>query len=166
MRNLLRRFAKMLRQDETGATLAEFAISCIILLTAIVVVAETCFAMYAYHFVSYSAQQAARYAIVHGDRWGSTTCASASTYDCNATAANIQSYVQGLAPSGMNGSAVTVTTTWPGTTLSGSTTGCSTPNSDGCLVQITVSYPFGVNFPLLPTETLQFTAHSQMVIEQ
>lgn len=166
MTHKLRYIVKGLRHNEAGATLAEFAITCIVLLTALVAVAEFCIALYTYEFVSYSAQQAGQYAIVRGAHWRSSACATRSSYGCNATAADIQNYVKGLAPPGVNPDSITVNASWPGKKLSGSTTGCSVPNSDGCLVKISVSYPFSMHIPLLPALTVRFAAHSDMVIQQ
>lgn len=165
MNHSLRQLTHALRHNETGATLVEFSLTCIILLTMILVVAEFCIAMYTYHFVSYSAQQAARYAIVRGARW-TQSCASTNNYDCQASATDIQNYVQGLAPPGVNPASLTVTTSWPGKSLKGATAKCVHKNSDGCTIEITVSYPFGMHLPLLPSMTTQFTAHSEMVIQQ
>lgn len=162
----LRYSVKSLRGNEAGETLVEFAITCILLLTMIVGVAEFCMALYAYEFVSYGAQQAAQYDIVRGAHWRTSACASPKSYDCNATAADIQEYVEGLVPPGLNPGSVTVHTSWPGESIRGATAKCSTPNSDGCVVKISVSYPFSMHVPLLPELTMDFTSHSEMVIEQ
>lgn len=154
------------RREERGASLVEFAVSIVLFMTLIVGIAWFAMAMYAYHYVSYSAQQAARYAIVRGADWGTTTCAAANSYACNATAANVQSYIRSVAPAGINPNDVTVTTTWPGTTPSGSATGCSPANKSGCLVNVTISYPFAMYIPLVPTTSLQFSASAQMVVQE
>jgi hypothetical protein len=55
-------------------------------------------------------------------------------------------YVQSLATVGINRSGVTINTTnsyiWPGQTPSGSTAPCSTTNSQGYIVKVTVNYTF------------------------
>lgn len=154
-----------IRHEEHGQALIEFAISCVLFLTLIAGTAGFAFAMYAYHFVSYSAQQAARYAIVHGGDW-SSTCAAATSYGCNATSADVQEYIRSIAPLGIVANQITVTTTWPGTAPSGSSANCSPANMSGCIVNVTISYPFGMNFPLVPATTLQLSAKSEMVIQQ
>lgn len=161
----LKRAAIRVQRDESGATLVEFAISLILFMMLILGIAEFSVALYSYHFVSYSAQQAARYAIVRGSRW-QTACASADSYDCDASAANIQDYVRGIAAPLINPNAITVSTTWPGTTPSGSTTGCTPANKGGCVVDIRVTYPFSFSIPLVPAGTLQFSANSEMVIQE
>lgn len=150
---------------ESGATLVEFAIACILFMTLVLGVAEFSLAIYSYHFVSYSAQRAARYAIVRGSRWKSG-CATADSFECDASAADVQEYVRGLAPPLINPKAITVSTTWPGTTPSGSSTNCTPTNKSGCVVDINVSYPFNISIPLVPSKTLQFSARSEMVIQE
>jgi Flp pilus assembly protein TadG len=143
----------------------EFAISIVLFMMLIVGIAWFAIAMYTYHYVSYSAQQAARYAVVRGAHWKSN-CTSGSEFACTATNTSVQDYLRGIAPPLINPSLITVTTTWPGTTPSGSTTGCSPANKSGCLVEVTVSYPFSMHVPLAPSTTLQLSANSEMVIQQ
>jgi Flp pilus assembly protein TadG len=152
--------------EEHGSAMMEFALSAVVLLMVIFGIMDFSRAVYVYHFVSYSAQQGTRYAIVRGAHWGSTSCASTTTLACNATAANVQSYVQSLATKGITASKVTVTTTWPGTNLKGSSTGCGTANSSGCLVKVKVSYSFSFILPFLPKSALGFTGTSEAVIQE
>lgn len=164
----LRSHIRTFHHRQNGDALIEFGITCIAFLALIVGVAEFAIAMYTYYSVSYSAQQAGRYAIVRGAHWSSTPCSNTNVYefDCDASSTNVQNYVRALASPGINPSSITVTTTWPGTGPSGSTTGCSTPNSTGCMVQITVQYPFAINLPLIPHHILKFSASSQMIIQE
>jgi Flp pilus assembly protein TadG len=152
-------------REETGATLVEFAISLLLFLILVLGIAEFSFAIYSYHFVSYGAQQAARYAIVRGSHWN-TACSSTVNYSCDASSTSIQDYVRSLASPGINPNSISVTTTWPGTTPSGSTTSCTPTNKAGCVVKITVSYPFNFSLPLVNPGVLQFSSSSQMVIQQ
>jgi hypothetical protein len=107
---------------------------------------------------------------VRGSSWGSTSCASTSTFSCNATAANVVSYVQSIVPPGISsGTPLSVTTTWPGTELAGSATTCSTTNgnnSPGCLVMVQVSYSFTYFLPFLPTSALALKSTSEVIILQ
>lgn len=159
---ILRRIAG----EEHGDAMMEFALSATVLLMTIFGIMDFCRAIYAYHFVSYSAQQGTRYAMVRGAHWGAASCGSTTTQACNATSANVQSYIQGLAPYGITASSVSVTTTWPGTKLSGSTTGCSTVNSPNCLVKVQVNYSFSFLLPFLPKSSLGFTGTSEAVIQE
>ena len=158
----LRRIVK----EDAGETMMEFALSASILLMTIFGVMDFARALYVYHFASYAAQQGTRYAMVRGAHWGTTTCASTTSVACNASSSNVKSYVQGLATNGITGSNVSVTTTWPGTTISGSTTGCSTTNSPGCLVKVKVTYSFSFVLPWLPKSALGFTGTSVAVIQE
>jgi Flp pilus assembly protein TadG len=156
--------AARFHRQESGATMVEFAVSLILFMSLFLAVIEFSLAIYSYDFVSYGAQQAARYAIVRGSRW-KTACASTNSYDCVASAGNIQDYVRGLASPGIVANSINVTTNWPGTTPTGSTTGCSPANANGCVVNINVTYPFNLAIPFAASKTLQFSASSQMVIE-
>jgi Flp pilus assembly protein TadG len=156
--------------SERGDGMIEFAISAVVLFTCIFGIIGCSQLLYAYHFTSYSAREATRYAMVRGSTWGSTNCATTTTAVCNATTANVQAYVQSIVPPGMNaGTPLTVTTTWPGTELAGSATTCSTTNgnnSPGCLVMVQVSYSFNYLLPFLPTTALNLRSTSEVVILQ
>ncbi|MBV8632389.1 MAG: pilus assembly protein [Silvibacterium sp.] len=165
----MRRYTRKLRrifQEDAGDAKLEFAMSAMTLLMAIFGAMDFARAGYVFHFVSYAAQQGTRYAMVRGASWG-TSCASASSNGCTASSSNVQSYVQGLAGPLITSSSITVTTTWPGTNVGGSTAGCSTTNTAGCLVKVKVSYPF--SFPMslsfLPSITKTFTGTSEAVIQ-
>jgi Flp pilus assembly protein TadG len=129
---------------QRGATLVEFALSVMLLLTLMLGVVEFGRALYAYHFTSHAARQAARWAAVNG-----STCSDDSS--CNgssgmnsgyATATDIQDYAKNLAPLGMNPSDLTVTACWPSaqstslscaSSLATEPTSCSTyPTALGC----------------------------------
>ncbi len=155
---------KLVRQ-ERGDSMAEFALSVVVLLTAIFGIMDCSRALFVYHFVSYAAQEGTRYAIVHGSEFSGTSCATTSSYSCDATGANITSFVKGLAPPGVG--TVSVTPTWPGKQPNGSTTGCSTTASvDGCLVKVKVSVTFNFVLSYLPASSMTFTSTSQGVVQQ
>src|SRR5580692_4059609 len=103
---------------ERGDEMIEFAIVAVVLFTCIFALLNCSLLLYTYHFAAYAAREATRYAMVRGSTWGSTSCASTSTFSCNATAANVVSYVQSIVPPGISsGTPLSVTTTWPGTEL-------------------------------------------------
>ena len=154
-----------------GEQMIEFAISAVVLFTCIFGIIGCSQLLYAYHFTSYAAREATRYAMVRGSTWGSTNCATVATSVCNATTANVQAYVQSIVPPGMNSGTppLAVTTTWPGTELAGSVATCSTTNgnnSPGCLVMVQVSYSFSYLLPFLPTTALNLKSTSEVVILQ
>lgn len=171
MQTLLR-----LAREEDGSELVEFALTGTLMVVLLFGVLQWMFAIYAYHFTTYAAQQGARYAMVRGYTWSkntTTNCSSSAppsftmSYACTASSSDIQNYVQSLATGGISASNVTINTTnsyvWPGTTPDGAT--CAQVNSQGCLVKVTVSYT--INFlPFLKISALPISATSETVILQ
>jgi Flp pilus assembly protein TadG len=160
--------------DDSGAELVEFALSFSVLVGLLFGIIFACLALYTRHFVCQAALEGARWAMVRG----SASCTDTPNLtDCNATQAEIQTYVQGLSFPGVNSQSLTVTTTW--CSASASTprtwTGCAsgTSNAPGNAVQVQVSYPFPFSIPsvkmkslTLSTSTLTFSSTSQLVISQ
>jgi Flp pilus assembly protein TadG len=176
MRKLLR-----LAREERGSTLVEFAMTALLLIVLSGAILQWALAMYAYHFTTFAAQQGARFASVRGYTWSKSVATNCSTaappgftmpYQCTASSADIQNYVQSLATLGINPSTVTINTTssylWPGVTpdCASSCSACSSnANSQGCMVKVTVSYTF--NFlPFLKSSALSIGATSEDVILQ
>jgi len=130
------RRVKSLVCDEDGAELVEFALSATIFFTLIFGIMEFCLVIYADNFVAIAAQQGTRYAMVRGSDW---------TSSC---AADVQNYELSLAHPGLNLEASNITVTWLTTTAAGS---ACTKYSQGCQVEVTVSYPFQLNIPFFST---------------
>jgi Flp pilus assembly protein TadG len=165
-----------LAREERGSELVEFAITASLLIFLLLGVLQWMFAMYGYHFATYAAQQGTRFAMVRGNTWSENLATNCSTsappnftmkFGCTASSTDIQNYVKSLATAGINPSNVTINTTssyvWPGKTPDGVT--CSTTNSQGCLVKVTVTYAF--NFlPFLPMPALSMSATSEAAILQ
>ena len=153
---------------ERGEEMIEFAIVAVVLFTCIFAIINCSLLLYTYHFAAYAAREATRYAMVRGSTWGSTSCATTATFSCNATAANVASYVQSIVPPAISsGTPLSVTTTWPGTELAGSATTCTTSNgnnSPGCMVMVQVSYSFNYVLPFLPASALTLRSTSEVVI--
>jgi Flp pilus assembly protein TadG len=137
-----------LLRSECGSGLVEYAIITILFLTMVLGIADFSRALYAYHFVSSQAREAARYAMVRGCSTTSTHCPTP------ATASDIQTFVKNV-PLGIDASKVTVPTpTW-------------TPDhKPGSVVSVEVDYAFDFMFPFVSTSTLNFTSTSKMVIAQ
>jgi Flp pilus assembly protein TadG len=168
-----------LGREEHGSTLVEFAITGWLMLVLLFGVFEVLFAMYAYSFTTYAAQQGARFAMVRGETWSENVATSCGTsappsftmkYNCTATASDIQNFVQSLSTGGINPGGVTINETssyvWPGTTPDNVTTGCTTyANSKGCMVKVTVSLTFKF-IPFVTSTTLSMSATSEKVILQ
>jgi Flp pilus assembly protein TadG len=137
-----------LLKSESGSGLVEYALITILLMTMLLGIADFSRALYAYHFVSSQAREAARYAMVRG-------CATKSTHcPTPASASDIQTFVKNV-PLGIDASKVTVPTpVW-------------TPDhKPGSVVSVEVDYAFNFIFPFVSTATLNFTSTSQMVITQ
>jgi len=155
----MRRVKKLVCQED-GAELVEFAAAATIFLTLIFGIIEFSLGLYADNFVATAAQQGTRYAMVRCSDWTSA-CATASSFDCQATAANVQSYILSQAHPGLNLTASNITVTWLTTTASGST---CVQYAQGCQVEVTVNYPFQPNIPFF-TSSIQLSSTSIETIQ-
>jgi Flp pilus assembly protein TadG len=153
--------------SEQGTELVEFSLVACLLFTCIFGIMGIANALYTYHFTCYAAREATRYGMVRGSTWHGTSCASTTTQACDATSANIISMVQTIVPPGLSTSLLTVTPTWTGAALSGTTTTCDTSNGSngpGCVLQVKVSYSFSYGLPFLPASALTFSSTSKVII--
>lgn len=153
--------------SEHGAALVEFALSASIMIAVLLGLFAMLMALYTYHYVSYAAREGSRYAIVRG-----ADCSQSSAMPgCNATSADIQTYVRSLGYPGINPNDMTVTTTWllangtvPATwSPCTAAVGCNVPGNE---VQVQVQYAFPFNIPFVPSRTLDLSSASTMVISQ
>lgn len=145
--------------DRHGAMLVEFSVSITVALALLFWVFYASMALYADHFTANAARAATRYAMVRGSTWGGTTCSSAATLECTATTTDVSSYVNTLVTPGLDTGALTVTTTWPGTTPTGAA--CDTTNGSNspyCSVTVQVTYNFNLTAPILPHQSLTFSS--------
>lgn len=150
---------------EDGATMVEFALIASVLLAMIFGIFESCLALHTHNYVSEVAREGTRYAIVRGS-------ACTGFPDCNATQAQIQTYVQSIQYPGTNPAKhMTVTASWfspsggpPATTW----IACTKPpcNQPGNLVQVGVKYTFPLSIPFWSGATINLSSTSQMVISQ
>lgn len=155
----------MSRHYQRGASLPETAIVIAVVLMLMFGIIDFSRFMYTYAFVANTAREGARWAMVRG----SLSCTNAPNLaSCNATPAQIQSYVQTLSVGLTDSSKLTINTSsssvWPGCTpiaARGSPT-----NGPGCVVAVQVSYPFKFILPYLPGPTYTMTNTSQMIITQ
>lgn len=155
-------FIRLLGKSEAGATLVETAISLAVLLGVLIGTFEMCLALYSYHFVSYAAREASRYAVVRG----STSCSNTPNLaNCNVTSAQLQTWVQNLSFPGIIANNLTVTATWPTTGAScyPSATPCNNPSN---LVNVVVNYAYPFAVPFWKSGTINISSTSQMVISQ
>lgn len=153
---------------ETGGTMVEGAITLTLLLMAIFGIMDCSRALYCDHYVRYTAEEAARYAMVRGSTWKNATCTTTATESCTATGANVLAWVNSITPPGIDTSNnLTVTTTWTGKTPSGlSCTSTSATNSPGCVVRVQIGYNFNFVLPFLPANGILLQSSSSVAISQ
>ena len=154
-------------QGEEGSTIVESALAFTVMSALIIGILQMCLALYAYHNTAEYARVGSRFAMVRG----SMSCTTTPTLSkCNATAAQIKTYVQGQGFPGIVKTSIGVTTTWytPSTTMPTTWTLCSTGtcNAPGYLVKVVVNYPLTVKIPFAHVPALSFNSTSQMVISQ
>jgi Flp pilus assembly protein TadG len=123
--------------------MAEFALVLTPCLTLFFGIINFALALYCYDFVCYSAQQAVRYATVHG-----ATAASP------VTSSGMTTFVDGLVVGVLNTASLTVTTTW------------APNNSPGGVVTVVVTYNFPPLTKLVSSVTIPLTRTAAMVITQ
>jgi Flp pilus assembly protein TadG len=157
---------RMLRaaRREEGANLIEMALSAVVLFLLLMGLMEMCLGFYAYHATDVAARMGTRWAMVRG----STSCSNTPNLtDCDATAAEIQSYVAGLGYLNMTTSDVTVNwlTTSGLTPATWSTCSTGTCNAPGNQVQVIVTYPVSLHLPLF-NHTFNVGSTSKVVISQ
>lgn len=161
-------------RDDRGSELVEFALAVPILLALFFGMMDFSRAMYCYHYVTYAAQEGARYAIVRGADTTAGQCKTSAapnfteTYNCVAASGDVQNYLSSRTLPLIDPDAVTVTTTWPGTTpdCTSNCTACSPSNGEGCIVNVRVNYAFRFLLPFLPRSVvLNFSGTSEKVIQ-
>lgn len=149
----------MTRYRERGASMVEFAIAATALLLMMFGILEFGRVMYTYHTVSNAARLGSRWAIVRG-----SGCAVLD--HCNATSADIQTWVQSQVPM-VDSNTLSVSATWSTSTDPSVDCSASDPtgnNGMGHLVCVTVSYPFNFAVPFVSQTPLTLTSTSKMVI--
>jgi Flp pilus assembly protein TadG len=138
-----RRLRDGLRRRPPAQAVAEFALVLTPCLALFFGVINFALALYCYDFVCYSAQQAVRYATVHG-----------STAPTIVSSTDVKNYVNTLVVGVLNTSAMTVTTTW------------SPDNKPGSVVTVSVSYNFPPLTNLVSSVTIPLSRTAAMVITQ
>lgn len=123
-------------------------------------------ALYTYNFVAHAAREGTRYASVRGITAGSTCSGTPFPANCTASTTGVTNYLRSSIPA-LDGTKMTVTTTWPVQTYSpGLCSTASTKNSPCCTVQVNVSYSYSFMLPYLPTAAITMSNTSKMVISQ
>ncbi len=149
-----------------GGSLIEMAFVGGTVVAILMALMQVSLALFSYDYVSNAARTASRYAMVRGANSCSNT---PNLSNCNATAAEIQSYIQGLNYPGIDSGNLTVTTTWlsASSTTPTTWTACAGQcNAPGNQVKVVVSYPFPLEIPFVSRSTLTMTSTSQTIIAQ
>jgi Flp pilus assembly protein TadG len=141
---------------QRGAAIVEQALILPVLLTLMFGAIDMARALYTYHYVSYIAREATRWASVR------------SAGSINGSSLNqVQGYVSNVSGMGLDPSAITSTTNYiappNGTPLC---PGGNANNKPGCIVQVTVNYDFRFIVPLIPSGGFTMSSESQMIITQ
>jgi Flp pilus assembly protein TadG len=123
--------------------MAEFALIAIPCLMLFFGIMNFAMALYCYDFVGYSAQQATRYAIVHG-----------ATATQTVSASDVQNYVNGMVAGVLDTTLLTVNTTW------------SPDKKPGSVVTVTVGYTFKPLTGLVSKVNITLSQTAAMVIAQ
>lgn len=144
------------RESERGASTVEFAISAMLMLMMLFGIMECSLLLYSYHTVSNAARQASRWAAVRGSDCIASTCP--------ATASSVKTYVLTQVPL-LDASQVSVNTTW---SSSNDCTAASSagPAGPGCIVAVTITYPFQLQLPFIPISGVTLSSTSQMVMSE
>lgn len=156
------------REGQTGSAVVEIALASVVLMGMILGMFQMFLAFYTYHYISEAAREGSRYAMVRG----STSCTNTPNLaNCNATAAEVQSYVQGLGFPGIDATnAMTVSVSWltvsTGQPATWSACSSGTCNAPGNLVKVQVRYAFPLALPFFTSNTLNLISTSQMAIAQ
>jgi Flp pilus assembly protein TadG len=154
-------------QKDEGSSLVEMALASMIFLAMLIGAFQATLALYTLNIVADAARQGTRYAMVRG----STSCTNTpSLSNCNATSAQVQTYVRGLPNPGIKASSLTVTTSWStaSSTYPTTWTTCTsgTCNAPGNQVKVVATYAFSLAVPFAPKIAINLTSTSRMVISQ
>lgn len=153
----LRTKAACLRQR--GVTIVEQALILPVLLALMFCVIDMSRALYAYHYVSYIAREATRWASVRsGTLNGAPVDQSA-----------VDTFVKNVNGMGLDQNQFTTTLDFlrppNGTPLCPSAGNSFANRKPGCIVQVTVSYNFQFIFPFMPNG-MTMSSESEMIITQ
>ena len=151
---------KSLIRDEDGNDMVEFSFAATALMLLIFGIVEFSLFMNAGSFVRVAAKQGTRYWMVRGADWTTTPCNPVSSFDCEATPANVTSYVKSLPHPGLTTANILVTPTPMLVNVAG--VPCAA-YAQGCQVEVKVTYTFtlstfwSASIPLTATsiETIQ-----------
>lgn len=153
--------------EETGNTLLETSLCLSLVLLVILGVMECSLAVYTEHYVEWAASAGARYASVRGSTYSSKPCGAGTSNYCETGTSDIQNYIQTTAAPGLKSSNISVTASWSSGTAA--MAACDTTqgnDSPGCIVTVTVTYPFSFMLPAPFNKSGTLTASRSIIISQ
>ena len=137
-------------RSQNGESLVSFALTFPVLFGFLFGIMQVSMAYYTYQWMSETAREGARYAIVHG-----STCETSGGASCTSTASAVNSYVSGTGLPNIGGGASTVITTYP-----------DGDEAPGHRVQVSLTYVFPYKIPFMVSKNLSLTSQSVMYIVQ
>jgi Flp pilus assembly protein TadG len=145
---------------QRGSALVEQAIILPVMLAVLFGAIDMSRALYTYHYVSYIAREATRWASVRSS--GSLNGSSVG---------QVQTFVSNVSGMALDPAQITSTTAYvapPNVTplCPGGLANNTNNNKPGCIVQVTVNYNYKFSFPFLPKGAFTMSSESQMVITQ
>ena len=139
------------RHGQRGTAMLEFATAATAIFVGMMGIIDFGRTLFTYDLVAHAAQIGTRYASVRGS--------SCNTSGCTATSTSIATYVKGQVP-GVDSTKLGVTTAWS----SGNGCTASPYQGPGCVVSVSVSYPF--TLMTYPFSQLTISSRSQFIISQ
>jgi Flp pilus assembly protein TadG len=150
------------KSGSKGSALVETALCLTVFCAFLFGLMELGLALYSYHSLSQIAREGSRWAAVRGH----TSCLTSSHIDhCDASAADIKTYVAGLGYLGIGTGNVVVV--WCNKPTGGTVdTTCSQTDLPGNMVKVTVTYSTQLALPMISTNALSLSSTSQMMVTQ
>jgi Flp pilus assembly protein TadG len=153
--------ARLRSKRQRGSAIVEQALVLPIMLAVLFGAIDMSRALYTYHYVSYIAREATRWASVR----------SKNSFNGGITQTDIQTYVSNVSGMGLDKNQITSSLSYiapsnPTPLCPGGTTDSTLNNKPGCVVQVTVNYNYTFLLPFLPKGAFTMSSESQMVITQ
>lgn len=162
----IRNRAPSIAGGDEGSSLLETALVMLLFLSLVIGAIQFSLVFFAFNNVTDAAREAARWAAVRG----SMSCTNTpGLTGCNATSAQITSYVQGKGYPGLVASNISVTTTWllASSSTHASWSTCSGRcNAPGNQVQVQVTYSLPIAIPYWTATSININSTAAMVIAQ
>ena len=159
---------KLHLEREDGSNLIEYAITLTLYLLLLFGIVDFSRALYAYHFVAHAAREGARWAMVNGSTCHDDPDAPSCPYANGASLSDVTTHITNFVPPGIVSGQITVSAcgvNGGGECAASSGGVCAgTVNAPGCVVAVTVQYPFTFIAPIVHVGSITMSSTSQMII--